>query len=598
MAAQGRLGDEATGTHQGSSAKGPAQQGAAATFVNGQPALRVGDTGDHTDNSGDWRATSGSTSVFIEGKKAHRLGDDTSHDANGQLAQGSPNVDVGTSNGSTTPKPHDLEIEIDVVDATDRKIKDVHVKVECPHPGQPAAKDALVAFNETTKLTNVCSAAPITVYKSLERGDWDAGAKSGAALPNTPSQPADGSVSYIHAPAPESKVALELKPEAERQILIAKADPAKAVIRMTTAYNWMELVYKAFKLTMPTGANQVALLGVREGILTGGQRTTRDDDFETFHDHTAKGGKGDGGHETKYDDLIFLAVAPKDPAIMQRVEAFECSIDPGDKYSTAAGMPLLIEGAPGGSVVYQGFPATHHGPCLHLYSGHQGPLRVTRIHYEAVTDPKKAPANHRTFETTGDANVHSGKQSYQFYQNETEDPGILIHSSWTRQYVNSGGTQWSVGCTVLRHSYDGGGDDAKRFLDFGTTATTAANKQQVPYLVVSSKYVKSYAEWVKEVDKSPDKAPKPSSVLRRDGLETPTNGAKGKYLPSIVSKAFADEVNKKYDDLQKNPQPAAPAGPPAKGAKAPAPDPNALTPAQIQNLKTSLDAVLFEVVED
>ncbi len=105
----------------------------------------------------------------------------------------------------------------------------------------------------------------------------------------------------------------------------------------------MELVYKAFKLTMPTGANQAAVLGVREGVLSGGQRTTRDDDFDTYGDRQLKGEKGDGGHMTAYDDLLFLAIAPKDPAIMQRVEAFECSIDPGDKWSTAAGMPLLIE---------------------------------------------------------------------------------------------------------------------------------------------------------------------------------------------------------------------------------------------------------------
>ncbi len=159
---------------------------------------------------------------------------------------------------------------------------------------------------------------------------------------------------------------------------------------------------------------------------------------------------------------------------------------------------------------------------------------------------------------------------------------------------------------MLKHNWDAQQDDAKRYEDFGTTATTAANNQTVPYLIVSSKYVKSYAEWVKEVDKAPDVLPKPSSVLRRDGLETPTNGAKGKYLPSFISKAFADEVNKQYDDLQKKQAEDAElaksgkkAPPPAKGAPPPPPlKVDGLTETEIRNLKTSLDAVLFEVVED
>jgi uncharacterized Zn-binding protein involved in type VI secretion len=595
MAAQGRLGDEATGKHKGSKASGPAAQGANATFVNGQPALRVGDTGDHNDNDGDWRATTGSSSVFIEGRPAHRLGDETSHDSKGQLAQGSPNVDVGSQNGGSVDRPHDLELTVEVRDATDRKIKQLHIKTECPHPaGTP--KDGLVAFDIETKVSGLCTAAPITIYKSLERGDWDTGAKSGAAMPHAQAASKDGGVMWFHEPAPESKVALELKTEAEWQIPIPKATTPKAVLRMTTAYNWMELVYKAFKLTMPTGANEAAVLGVREGVINGGQRTTRDDDFETYADRQAKGEKGDGGHETAYDDLVFLAIAPKDPAIMQRVEAFECSIDPGEiQSSTTAGMPLLLEGGKDGAPVYKGYPGTHHGPCLHLYSGDTGHLKVTRIHYEAVTaaNKKNPPANHRTFEVIGDADVNlPAAQSHLFYRNET-DPGILIHSSWTQKYTNAMGVKWSTGCTVIRHSYDHGGADAERYAAFGDTATKASNSSKVPYLIVSSKYVKSYAEWVKEVDKAPDQVPKPSSVLRKDGLETPTNGEKGKYLPSFVSKAFADAVNKAYDDLQKkqaaeSKDPKAPKPPPAKGE---------LSPAAIQNMKTSLDAVLFEVDE-
>ncbi|HEX4403429.1 MAG TPA: PAAR domain-containing protein [Polyangia bacterium] len=559
MAAQGRLGDQAYGTHEGGAAQGPAQQGAAATFVNGQPALRVGDTGDHTDASGDWRATQGSTSVFIEGKPAHRVGDQTMHDSQGQLGQGSQNTDVGSSNGGSVARPHDLELTIELRDATDRKIKGAHVKTDCPHPGT-TAKDGLVAFDETTKITGLCSASPITIYKSLERGDWDPGAKSGAALPESANAAKDGSVRFIHAPAPESKIALDVKTEAERQVHIAKADQPKAVVRLTTAYNWMELVYKAFNETMPTGANQVALLGVREGVLNGGQRRTRDDDFATHNDAVIEKqqSKGATNHQTQYDDLIFLAVAPKDVTQVQRVEAYECSIDPGNVESTAAGIPLLLEGK---AYHCRPWPKYQPNDSVSIYMGSASHMITTRIRYAADSvkpGGKGKPSaftinpNHRTFLTIDDANIDTSKgqlkktDAYKFLSDEASNPTILIHMSWDQVYVDMPNAKWSTGCTVLHH-----GKADPRYTDFAKTETSAANKAQIPYLVVSTRYVKSYAEWVKEVDKAPDQVPKASSVLRTEGLETPTGGAKGQYLPTTISKAFADEVTKKVAELRK-----------------------------------------------
>jgi hypothetical protein len=42
----------------------------------------------------------------------------------------------------------------------------------------------------------------------------------------------------------------------------------KVSIKLTTVHNWVELVYKAFGQSLPTGAKALALLGVREALLS------------------------------------------------------------------------------------------------------------------------------------------------------------------------------------------------------------------------------------------------------------------------------------------------------------------------------------------
>ncbi len=78
--------------------EGPATRGARRVYVNGQPALRVGDTGVHRHccGPGTWEATRGSGTVYIEGQSAHRMGDTTTHcGGTGELIEGSPDVFVG-----------------------------------------------------------------------------------------------------------------------------------------------------------------------------------------------------------------------------------------------------------------------------------------------------------------------------------------------------------------------------------------------------------------------------------------------------------------------------------------------------------------------
>ena len=81
---------------------GPAVGGSPDVYVNGLPALRVGDPGIHAACCGPntWTAKAGSGSVFINGKKAHRQGDSDKHcGGTGQMVEGSPNVFTGGGGG-------------------------------------------------------------------------------------------------------------------------------------------------------------------------------------------------------------------------------------------------------------------------------------------------------------------------------------------------------------------------------------------------------------------------------------------------------------------------------------------------------------------
>lgn len=77
---------------------GPAIQGSPDVFVNGRPAVRVGDKGVHAACCGPnmWTAAAGSGTVMINNQQAHRLGDQDSHcGGNGKMIEGSNNVITG-----------------------------------------------------------------------------------------------------------------------------------------------------------------------------------------------------------------------------------------------------------------------------------------------------------------------------------------------------------------------------------------------------------------------------------------------------------------------------------------------------------------------
>jgi YD repeat-containing protein len=96
------------------SVTGPAVSGSPNVFINGQPALRIGDPGVHSSCCGPntWKCAEGSATVFINGLPAVRLGDGTTHcGGSGKMIEGSPNVLIGGPSigggGSLSPAPVD-----------------------------------------------------------------------------------------------------------------------------------------------------------------------------------------------------------------------------------------------------------------------------------------------------------------------------------------------------------------------------------------------------------------------------------------------------------------------------------------------------------
>ena len=105
MPGQGRLGDKSQVPADAHGcpacphpALGPAVGGSPSVFVNGRPALRVGDGGIHAACCGPntWHCKTGSSTVHINGQGAHRVGDADEHCGGmGKLIEGSPDVIVG-----------------------------------------------------------------------------------------------------------------------------------------------------------------------------------------------------------------------------------------------------------------------------------------------------------------------------------------------------------------------------------------------------------------------------------------------------------------------------------------------------------------------
>lgn len=152
--------------------RGPATEGSPDVRINGEPALRVGDPGDHASCCGPnrWQAVGGAPAVLINGKAAHRKGDATAHcGGDGQLITGSGDVIIGDlSAGGATEVPHDRSMPVRYVDARDRLIEQVRVRIVCPHKKYP---EQTIAGEGT--LTGLCKDAAVLVLSDLEHYGFD-----------------------------------------------------------------------------------------------------------------------------------------------------------------------------------------------------------------------------------------------------------------------------------------------------------------------------------------------------------------------------------------------------------------------------------------
>jgi hypothetical protein len=549
--------------------------------VNGKAVMRVGDPGK------GWTAKKGSKGVLVNGIPVHRVGDETAHDTgNGQLVDGSQDVFVGDlGGGDPKPVPHDRSLALDVSDARGRAIQDVTVKVSCPHQDDRTEK-----VSGNTTLAGLCTASTVTVQKPLQKGTWDKGAQSPEILGPThhvdtaapappaasPAAPAPSplastpAASPAAAPAPATAAPAAAAPPADTHVVNAPAPPAtppaqqevhivkpttpNASIKLTTVHNWVETVFAAFGQTMPTGATEIAILGVREASLSG--KGTVDEleaaagEGQTDKETTTRTArKDDFTEDPGWNDLLFVAFTDSTPEKAQHVEVFECTIDAGAVSSDATGVPITLEGK-----LYGGLPGGHissrypgNDICLHLFTGKFGKMALAR----------ECTCKYRTFE-----NIASAKIAATNWLFCTTEDNASVHMHFGAEYNRVG--NWSEGCTVLHHHYfvkDKSGKNvvdpaAKRYARFRQLFTGAANKANIPYLVVSSQYVRSYAEWAKLLTDQPGEAGKNESVILKDKLrEAP--GLSGRYLPSFVQTAFAKAVNDLAEDKSTSPVHAA-----------------------------------------
>ncbi len=103
--------------------------------------------------------------------------------------------------------------------------------------------------------------------------------------------------------------------------------------------------------------------------------------------------------------------------------------------------------------------------------------------------------------------------------------------------------------TLLHHRYfkkDPSGRNrpdpkAARYRRFMKIYNAAVNKKDIPYLIVSSRYIKTYSEWAAWVLANPAEKPGPRSVVRESGLVAP-KGLGGRYLPSFIGPKYAERV--------------------------------------------------------
>jgi hypothetical protein len=352
---------------------------------------------------------------------------------------------------------------------------------------------------------------------------------------------------------------------------------ARAVVEHSV-YNWVELVYQAFGLEVPSDKKAVALLGVRESTFADGAdadaaamvkkekaaanavgetaaiteaqdlaAATRGE-YRFTRDKKGNVQTGKDNSVVKFNDMLYMVWTEEGQDIDQHVEVFRCTIDPGANESDTAGTPLLLEG-----YAYKAKPTSHKGKsgALQVYAGAAPTIRLAR----------EATKTRNVFTNVKDAMISAhggnGNQAWLFVADE-ENTSIHVH--WSLDYGDSGVVKnWSTGCTVLAHARDS--DRYKT--DFRERWEAAPNKDALPYLVVSSKYLVMYDDWQAELRKSPGTKATVASVIKKSGIplmpaEAPAV-ATGR-LPSIATEGFVKEVQAAIKELDAGTYASAPKG--------------------------------------
>ncbi len=351
-------------------------------------------------------------------------------------------------------------------------------------------------------------------------------------------------------------------------------DGKKRKVVEHSVYNWVELVYKAFGLEVPSDPKKVALLGVRESTFADGadgdadamtkkekaagaavgetdavtsaqdlSAVTRDADrFERDKKGNALTDKGSS--KVKFNDMLYMVWTNEGQALDQHVEVFRCTIDPGFNEDDTTGTPLLLEGYP-----YKAKPTPHKGTAgaLQIYSGSAPTIRLAR----------EATKTRNVFTNVKDAMVKghegNGNQPWLFCTDE-QNPSVHIH--WSMDYGDAGMVKnWSTGCTVLAHAPG----SARYKTDFRGRWEAAPNKEEIPYLVVSSKYLVLYDDWQAELRKNPGTKATVASVIKKEGIPLMPEGVVGR-LPSIATDGFVKEVQAALKELDAGTYASAPKG--------------------------------------
>lgn len=299
---------------------------------------------------------------------------------------------------------------------------------------------------------------------------------------------------------------------------------------MPTLHNWVEQVYKAFGQTFPTGAKELVLLGVREMSRTVAEgeeddygRSSREADRGDTSSHTS--GSGNVSiieTTTRFDDLLFAVWTDTKPEDGTKARVYRCTLDAGSDLPGTTGTPYLLEGQ-----AYLTKPGLHWGKpgSLHAYKGS----------YPTILLARDATKSARVFGGEENAlvgpNRSAGPERWEFC---AEEQNNTIHIHWSKD-TSTQVKNWSAGCTVL--NYDKTGSVYQGFRD---VFEAAANKSQIPYLVVSSSYVQLPDRWMAQAKQQPKYLGDPSSVISKSGLTMSPD--RSGYLPSIMTYSFAEAV--------------------------------------------------------